>query len=88
MQENDYKPVMTIAHVAETGGWIFCVAGIFIGLTLMGSGYLQGVMGFATGLSNTLPTLVGGLLLIVAGRILRAVTANSNAEAELPQEKD
>ena len=41
MQENDYKPVMTIAHVAETGGWIFCVAGIFIGLTLMGSGYLQ-----------------------------------------------
>ena len=45
-------------------------------------------MGFATGLSNTLPTLVGGLLLIVAGRILRAVTANSNAEAELPQEKD
>jgi len=83
MQENDHKPVITIATVAEVIGGIFCFAGVFIGHALIDTGHLQGVTGVAMGLSSTLPTLVGGLLLFFAGRILRAVVDNSNASAGL-----
>ena len=79
MQENEDKPVVTIAYVAEALGVIFCVAGVFIGLTLLNAGYLQGPAGLAMGLSSVLPTLAGGLLLFFAGRILRAVLDDSNA---------
>ena len=88
MQYEDYKPAVSSAYAAEAVGGIFCVTGVFIGITLINSGNLQGVMGVALGLSSTLPTLVGGLLLIFAGRILRATPTNSKAQAELPREKD
>lgn len=87
MQYENDKPIVASATIVEALGGIVCVAGAFIGLALINAGYLQGTTGFALGLSTTLPTLVGGLLLIAAGRILRAVTANSNSQAELPREK-
>ena len=88
MQVIDYNPAVAIAFAAETVGGFFCAAGVLIGLVLMGSGPLQGLMGFAMGLGTTLPTLGGGLLLIVAGQILRATTTNSNTQAEPPRKKD
>lgn len=88
MQENDYKPVVTITQVSEFAGIIFCIAGALISLGIINSGALTGSVGIAMALSNIIPTLAGGLLLIVAGRILRVLTDNSNAQAELPREKD
>ena len=88
MQYENDKPIVASVDIVEALGGIVCVAGVFIGIALINSGHLQGLMGFAMGLSMILPTLVGGLLLIAAGRILRAVTANSNTQAELPQEKN
>jgi hypothetical protein len=85
MNERDHKTAMTIAQVSESVGMIICVAGVMIGLALMSSGHLMTVLGFAMGLSGTLPTLAGGLLLIVAGRVLRAVIGNANASAEILQ---
>ena len=88
MQYEDYNPAVANAVRAEVAGGTFCVAAVFTGITLASSGHLQGGMGLSMMLSATLPTLGVGLLLIFAGRILRAVNANSNPQAQLPREKD
>lgn len=74
MSEPDKDVAVMMARGSEAVGLIFCGAGAWIGYVNMDSGFLQGSMGLALGLSATLPTLGVGILLVVAGRILRAVT--------------
>ena len=85
MNEKDHKTAMAIAQLSESVGMLFCIAGVVIGITFLVSGHLLGFLGLAMSLSAALPTLGVGLLLIVAGRILRAVSDQSNASAESPQ---
>jgi len=63
-----------IARGSQAAGLIFCAAGLVMGFVLMDSGFLQGGVGLAMGLGEVLPTLGVGILLVVAGRTLGAVT--------------
>jgi len=78
MNEEKHKRAMTIALVSESAGMLFTIAGVWIGGTLLFSGYLTGGFGMAMLAADVLPTLGVALLLIVAGQILRAVVDNSN----------
>jgi len=79
MNEKDHKTAMVIAQVSVSFGVLVCIAGAWIGLVLLESRFLEGAMGWAMIALQTLPTFVGGLLLIVAGGILRTVTIDSSA---------
>lgn len=78
MPEKDYKPAANIAGASEFVGVLFCATGAWGGLEMAQHGLAGLTMG-------ALPTLGVGLLLILAGRILRAVISNSNASAETLQ---
>ena len=79
MSEKDKKTAMVVATVSVYLGVLFCFVAAWCGFTAFGSGFLTGEMGVAMGVSYFLPSLAGGLLLIVAGVILRAVTDDSSA---------
>ncbi len=81
MQENGYKPVMGLAQLSKVMGIIFCIAGVLTTIGIINA-KLPGLIGFSMSLSQSIPTLAGGLLLIVAGEILHVVTDISNAQAE------
>ncbi len=75
MNEKDHRTAMGIAQLSESVGMLFCLAGVMLAFSLF-SQDLQGFVRVAMVVSNCLPTLGIGLLLIVAGRILRAVSHN------------
>lgn len=72
------KTAMNLAGISEFVGLIFCVLGVVAGFNHMLSSSLGGgvlVLHLLT--TGCFPTVAGGLLLIVAGRILRVVIDNS-----------
>ena len=87
MQENGYKPVMSLAQLSKVMGIIFCIAGVLTSIGFI-KAELPGSIGFAMSLGQSIPTLAGGLLLIVAGQILQVVTDISNTQAEPIQKGD
>jgi hypothetical protein len=62
---------------AQYVGVIFCVLGVVSGIYHMDSLSLGGVLVLHILTTGCFPTVAGGLLLIVAGRILRVVIDNS-----------
>lgn len=88
-QEKDYLySSTTIAQAAELTGWSIVSLAILIGLGFLSAEVFQGSIGVAMFLSGLLPSLAGGVLLVVAGRILRVVDQHSSALSELSQEED
>ena len=73
MSERDNKTGPYLAEVSVTTGIIFCVVGMLMVFGLLSSDLLQGTFGLVMGASYVLPILGCGVLLIVAGHILRAV---------------
>jgi len=64
--------------ISEFVGLIFCVLGVVSGFnSVLNSGALGGALVLAMLTAGCFPTVAGGLLLIVAGRILRVVINNS-----------
>ncbi len=89
MQEKDYLySSRTIARAAEFVGWSMVFLAVLIGLAFLSAAVFQGSIGVAMFLSGLLPSLAGGLLLVVSGRILRVVTQHSNALSELIQKEN
>ena len=80
-QEKDYLySSTTIAQAAELTGWSIVSLAILIGLGFLSAEVFQGSIGVAMFLSGLLPSLAGGVLLVVAGRILRVVDQHSRVE--------
>jgi cytochrome c biogenesis protein CcdA len=79
MNEKGYKTARNLAGISEFVGLIFCVLGVVSGIYSMlnsaGTGFGNFVQHILT--SECYPTVAGGLLLIVAGRILQVVIDNS-----------
>jgi len=73
MNVSDHKAAMTTASLAESVGVIFCIAGVVIGV------HFGTVGGLFILLAWSLPVLGIGLLLVVAGRILRVVSGGSRS---------
>jgi len=72
--ENDNQWALTSQYV----GMIFCVLGVVSGFnSVLNSGALGGTLVLHMLTTGCFPTVAGGLLLIVAGRILRVVIDNS-----------
>ena len=80
MNEGSYKTARNLAGLSEFVGLIFCVLGVVSGFnSVLNSGALGGALVLAMLTTGCFPTVAGGLLLIVAGRILRVVIDNSGA---------
>ena len=75
--EKDHQTAMSTAQLSESVGMLLCLAGVMIGFAVFSTGFLQGFYGIAMGTSMFLPTLGIGFLLIVAARILRAVSGGA-----------
>ena len=88
MEENGYAPLMPLAQVSKVVGVIFCVAGIVTGIALTGGSPVKGALFFVSWVSTVVPTLAGGFLLIVAGRILQVVSVSSNVQTEPVRKED
>jgi hypothetical protein len=58
-------------------GLVFCVLGVVSGYITLTGGMLGGALVLQMLTTGCFPTVAGGLLLIVAGRILRVVIDNS-----------
>ena len=71
-------PVIAQASVAF--GVLFSGSAVWAGIVQLDSGLLTGAMGISMIVANVTPTLAGGLLLIVAGHILLAVTDDQGAQ--------
>ena len=71
-ERNSSSPV--IAQASMAFGVLFSGIAVYAGLIQLESGMLVGAMGVTMIVANLTPTLAGGLLLIVAGHILRAVS--------------
>jgi hypothetical protein len=63
-----------IAQASMAFGVLFSCSAVWAGILQLESGFLVGAMGISMIVANVAPTLAGGLLLIVAGHILRAVS--------------
>jgi len=68
-----------IAQASVAFGVLFSFSAVWAGIVQLESGFLQGAFGFSMIVANVAPTLAGGLLLIVAGNILQAVTRDPGA---------
>ncbi|MAW76209.1 MAG: hypothetical protein CMJ95_02300 [Planctomycetes bacterium] len=80
MNEGSYKTARNLAGLSEFVGLIFCVLGVVSGFnSVLNSGELEGTLVLHILTTGCFPTVAGGLLLIVAGRILRVVIDNSGA---------
>jgi len=77
MNDAGNKTAMNLAKLSEFVGLIFCVLGVVSGIYHMDSLSLGGVLVLHILTTGCFPTVAGGLLLIVAGRILRVVIDNS-----------
>ena len=77
MNEKGYKTARNLAGISEFVGLIFCVLGVVSGINNFDFGALGGVLVLHILTTGCFPTVAGGLLLIVAGRILRVVIDNS-----------
>ena len=89
MREKDYLySSRTIARAAEVAGWSIASLAVLIGMALLSAGVYQGSIGVAMFLSGVLPSLAGGMLLIVSGRILRVAAQHSTALSEPIQKED
>ncbi|HIC22475.1 MAG TPA: hypothetical protein EYO84_03540 [Planctomycetes bacterium] len=74
------KTAMNLAGISEFVGLIFCVLGVVSGIYhMVNSLSLGGATVLHLLTTGCFPTVAGGLLLIVAGRILRVVIDNSGA---------
>ena len=62
-----------IAQASMAFGVLFSGSAVWAGIVQFESGMLVGAMGIIMIVANVVPSLAGGLLLIVAGHILRAV---------------
>ena len=79
MNEAGYKTARNLAGISEFVGLIFCVLGVVAGFNTMLNNSLGGATVLHLLTTGCFPTVAGGLLLIVAGRILRVVIDNSGA---------
>ncbi|MEE2882966.1 MAG: hypothetical protein VYD70_04500 [Planctomycetota bacterium] len=79
MNEGSYKTARNLAGLSEFVGLIFCVLGVVSGYITLTGGMLGGTLVLHILTTGCFPTVAGGLLLIVAGRILRVVIDNSGA---------
>lgn len=79
MNEKDHQTAMSTAQLSESVGMLLCLAGVMIGFAAFSSGFHQGFYGIAVGTSMLLPSLGIGFLLIVAARILRAVSGGARS---------
>ena len=68
-----------IAQASVAFGVLFSFSAVWAGIVQLDSGFLKGAILISTIVANVAPTLAGGLLLIVAGHILRAVTDDQGA---------
>jgi hypothetical protein len=82
MNEKDNETAMRMAQLSESVGMLFIPAGVVICLYL--TGWELGLLGITLGMAYTLPVLGIGLLLIVAARILRAVSGKARSPGENP----
>ena len=77
MNEAGYKTARNLAGISEFVGLIFCVLGVVSGIYhMVNSLSLGGALVLHLLTAGCFPTVAGGLLLIVAGRILRVVIDN------------
>lgn len=76
-ERNSFGPV--IAQASMAFGGFFSGFAVWAGIVQLDSGILKGPMWISMIVANVAPTLAGGLLLIVAGHILRAVTDDQGA---------
>jgi len=76
-RENRFGPA--IAHASMVFGVLFSGSAVWVGIVQLDSSSLTGAIGLSMIVANVTPTLAGGLLLIVAGHILRAVTDDQGA---------
>jgi len=78
MSERDGKNEIpmgpVIAKASMAFGGFFSIYAVYAGIIQLESGMLVGAMGVTMIVANVTPTLAGGLLLIVAGQILLAVS--------------
>jgi len=72
--KNEFPMGPVIAQTSMAFGVLFSGAAVWAGFVQLESGMLVGTMGISMIVANVTPTLAGGLLLIVAGHILRAVS--------------
>ena len=80
MNDAGNKTAMDLAKLSEFVGLIFCVLGVVSGIYhMLNSLSMGGVLVLHILTTGCFPTVAGGLLLIVAGRILRVVIDNSGA---------
>lgn len=78
MSERDsFGPL--IARASMAFGVLFSGSAVWAVIAQLDSGLLKGSMGISMIVANVMPTLAGGLLLIVAGHILRAVSDDQGA---------
>ena len=68
-----------IARASMAFGVLFSGSAVWAGIVQLDSGFLKGNFGISMIVANVAPTLAGGLLLIVASNILRAVTDDQGA---------
>ncbi len=71
-KENSFGPA--IARASMAFGVLFSGSAVWAGFVQLDSGFLTGAVGISMIVANVAPTLAGGLLLIVAGHILEAVS--------------
>ena len=72
--KHEFPMGSAIAQASMVFGVVFCCSAVWAGIVQLDSGLLTGAMGISMMVANITPTLAGGLLLIVAGHILRAVS--------------
>ena len=77
MNEKGHKTAMNLAGISEFVGLIFCVLGVVSGYITLTGGMLRGWQYLLMLTTGCFPTVAGGLLLIVVGRILRVVSEDS-----------
>ena len=78
MQEKDRSYYQSISQLSISCGVACCIAAVAIGIMIISGNSLPAGMVFMMAAPATLPTLIGGFLLIMAGLILRAVTVSTD----------
>ncbi len=83
MSENTQETARKWAGFSEFVGLIFCVLGVMSGfISVLNSFELGGALILHLLTTGCFPTVAGGLLLVVAGRILRLQGDNCSASGE------
>ena len=72
--KNEFPMGPVIAKASMAFGVLFSGLAVYAGIIQLESGMLGGALGISMSVANVTPTLAGGLLLIVAGQILLAVS--------------